>query len=473
MQSTRFRSAAEQAGGLPCGPEVHVAAVKNTLVVGRGRLGWMVDGNPDTPETAVLLEDDGSDITLTVPWPAGSRNSAYERWFVGGSVRYGDDPDKIRFAYRVPEILWFHDPHGSVALVRCQASGSNSDLFSGPGQGVASVSFAVFGARRDFRTINGLRTEIPGLGDWIGLRSITRSTKTDDKNRYSSVEIKAESPDPLYLDRRLNLTIRPNWSTSTDEPDSTTVRETLRVESLVMRPRTWEEHLEAHQSVRDLLDIATWRPSEYAALHALRSDDPERTMSGAEVGPRWAAVLTRRLRRPKSSTSRVDHLFTFDDIGTTGFRRWVRLRDRFERGINPMLGLLDFEGAQVQTTVAQSGLAFEAIGLELAVEDGVAREKAGREPHRTRLGRLAESLPQGLFSGVVDDLGDWATRSTESYNAVKHANRTMPDLLTLLNTERENELIFRAWVANRIGVPASRLRHALERDRFASPYELA
>lgn len=441
-----------------------MARRSNSLSVGRGRLGWMSDGNPDTPETATLLEDDGRRITLTVPWPPQSRGSQYERWFSGELVHYGDDPDRNRFSYRVPEILWFEDSHGPVALVGCRAASSHGTLFGGAGQGIAVVSYAVFGVRGDFRKINGLRSELPGLGDWMGLRSITQTVKTDHENRISSVEIRAKAPEALRLDRRLNLTIRPNWRTSHDRADSTTVRESLQIESLVSRPRDWDEHLGVHRAVRDLLDVATWRPNELAELRALRMDEPERTMAATPVGPKWAPVLTRSLRRQSAAPSRLDHLFTFENVGVEGVRRWFRLRDRFRRGVDPMLSLLDLEGAHVGIMMAQSGLAFEAIGYELALEAGESSGKADSEPHIARLRRVVDSLPEGLLEDVVD-VDDWARRSTDSYNAVKHANRTMPDPLTLLNTERESELIFRTWVATRIGVPSTELKKRLAADR--------
>jgi len=34
----------------------------NELIVGEPRLGWLIDGNPDTTESAVMLRDTGFSI---------------------------------------------------------------------------------------------------------------------------------------------------------------------------------------------------------------------------------------------------------------------------------------------------------------------------------------------------------------------------------------------------------------------------
>lgn len=444
----------------------------NELVENVPRLGWLVDGDPTTPEVATLLQDNGKRITLTVPWDDAFHGSPYERWFAGEGTEYGDDPDRARFTYKVPDILWFEDLAGPVVLVGCRNGGYSQTLGS-VGQGVVNVAFAVLGGRGDYRTINGLRSEVPGLADWIGLRSVSRERHTEE-GRLSGLTLSASAPAPLPLDRALNLHIRPTWRTSTDAgPDSIALHESLEIETLVSRPRTWDEHLDVHRRVRELLSVAAWKPMGHASQWVQRSDDPIRVMSGEAVDTRWAPVRTHSLRNHAPLDDRTSFLFHFHHIGVQGYRRWVRIQRQFRRGIVPLVGLVDFPNMPLEMRVAQSGIGFEALGLALAIEAGCSRGPAEKENHRKRLQRIADDLPSGIIRTVIDDLSGWADRSASAYNGVKHADREMPDLLTLVNVERENELVFRAWVANRIGVAHDHLERSLDQDPLAGPHRLA
>lgn len=142
---------------------------KNILEVGNPRLAWFADGDETTPETATLLEDTGSQIILRVPWTGMASRSPYERWFHGASTQWGDDPERSRFKYEVPKTLWFQDVEGSVTLVGCRSAGFKSTMRSG--QGRVDVQFAVLGAggTSDYQKINGLRSSMPGLSNWMRL----------------------------------------------------------------------------------------------------------------------------------------------------------------------------------------------------------------------------------------------------------------------------------------------------------------
>lgn len=447
-------------------------ADQNTLRIGESRLGQLFDDDPATPLVTALLENDGNRITLRVPWERDGHGGPYRRWFSGSSIRWGDDPDQTRFKYRVPEILWFDDPRGPVALVGCRSLGSQS-LVGGAGEGIVGVTFAVIGGRGDYRKINGLRTELPGLADWIGLRAVTSKVEQDSSGRVTAFELKASSPEALRLDRRMNMRVHANWRTSGAEADTTAVVEALQVETKVATPRRWEEHLALHQIVRDLLDVAAWELTPYSSLYMHRVDDPHTAMSGRIVGDQWVPVHTRSLRSSGDHPARREYLFRFDDIGVAGFRRWARLHKDFRRGLGPMLALLDLRSAHVETRIAQSGVALEAIGYSLALEAGASARTAGKEPHAKRLERIASELPTGALQDVIPDLAGWIAQSNDAYNGVKHANRVLPNPIDLLNAERENEIVFRAWVSTRIGLADNTLRQRLRSDHLAAPYKPA
>lgn len=449
--------------------ETGTAVAGNRLEVGQPRLGWMIDGDPATPEVSTTLVDDGSSIVLTVPW--NDSGSLYGRWFAQGMM-FGDDPDRRRFRYEVPEILWFRDHSGSVTLVGCRSIGSNSNFIVG--QGRASVRIAVMGGQRlpDYRKINGLRTDLPGLGDWMTLRSLSYSNKNDANGRLESLHLDLKAPDPVPLTRAMNLRIRPNFSLRIPStPEATLIEESLQIESLVQRPREWEEHLRAHETVRELLSLSAWRSFGYSALWAHLETDPERVLSGDAVGRRWAEVATHAVRKHTPSTTRPHFLFTYEGIKSIGVRRWFRLRDSFGRGIGPILSTLDAGHATIEGAMSQVAIGLDGIGYQLALDSGLSPKQANNESHEVRLLRVVGELTVPLpppFSVTT-----WAGNAAVVYNGLKHANRAFPDLLLTINTLRESQLVFRLWVAARVGAPKDQLQQRLSMDSMIFPYELA
>lgn len=432
----------------------------NEIVVGVPRLGWFADGDPGTPLTATLLEDDGKHIRLTIPWQ-GTGDSPYERWFQGNTTHWGDDPERIRFRYKVPDVLWFQDVRGSVTLVGCRSVGMTRSMSVGEGR--TDIRFAVMGggSGSDYRQINGLRSEMPGLSEWMSLSSLTHDVVTHPDGRVRSLHLHLESPAPVGLGRSLNLLIRPSFSFLLGgTPDTTDIKETLLIETHTKDLRDWYDHYVAHNTVRDLVDISAWSPFGYSKQWANREDDPERLLSGDPIGPRWADVRTYVVRHHESRSDRPRFLFTFDDIGSAGVRRWARLRTKFSRGVDPILSGLDEQGVTLEGQLGQVGIGLDGIGYQLALDAHESGQAANRENHKDRLLRVADDL------SVMPpfDIEEWAQRSADAYNGIKHANRDMPDLLTMANTLRENRLVFRLWIAARVRVPKSTLGRNLELD---------
>ena len=60
--------------------------VKDSLREGQVRLGLLFDGNPDTPEVAVMLQNTDEQIVLTVPIKVWDYVDPYTRWFRHGAT---------------------------------------------------------------------------------------------------------------------------------------------------------------------------------------------------------------------------------------------------------------------------------------------------------------------------------------------------------------------------------------------------
>ena len=97
----------------------------NELIVGEPRLGWLIDGNPETPEAAVMLRDTGSVIELRIPLQGVfGEEGPYGRWW-SSCTMYADDPERTKYSYTPPRVMLFHDDCGVVALVGCRAGGAH------------------------------------------------------------------------------------------------------------------------------------------------------------------------------------------------------------------------------------------------------------------------------------------------------------------------------------------------------------
>lgn len=435
----------------------------NALQPGTNRVGWYSDGLPSdvTPDTGTLLSDDGVSISLTIPWLQRVPTSQVERWFFGSGVHYGDDPDRKLYSYALPRTLSFVDVDGPVQLLGCRAAGGTSSWGSGVGQGTVHVSAAVLGAdvRRDYTRVNGLRTEIPGLGGWMGLTSLSEARQFDAAGRHQSVTYKLKAPESIKLSAQLNLSAEPDWSARGDKHGNTVLTDRVVVQSMVIRPRPWPEHLKTHLSLRNLVAVAQWVPVGFSEVEVLRHDAPRRMLSGDAAGPRWCSMRSYAFRHQDGLLSPSSpQWFSFADIGSAGFRRWLRLETRFSRGVLPMLSLLDMDDVHIESRVIQSALALEAIGYQLALDEGIGGKKARHEHLDARLKRILEELPLA----VVED--DWPQRSADVYNGVKHANRQLPDVLEMVRVQRENILVFRAWVSHRVGVRTPGLGLSIQRD---------
>lgn len=441
---------------------------ENVLVEGKPRLGWLFDGDPDTPELAVMLQDTGKQVVLTVPTKGirGFREGRYEQWFMPAS-RHGDDPDWSSDAYKPPPVLMFQDNEGSVALVGCRATGFKSSLSAGSGLVVSN--FAILGATHlGYGKINGMRSELPGLALWSGQRSVHKKTERDAEGRVQKVDLSLDSPPQIPLSKALNFMLRPTWRTSNPDNIGTfAAHDVVELQTTAKRARPWENHLNQHIAMRELLVLAAWRHFGFRGLSVNREDDPERSLSGDPIAPRWADVVTHRLQDHQPWTQDPRFLFTFSDIGTTGVRHWLKLRSRFTRAIQPLLAVADQADAFWETRMTQSGIALEALGYQIDIDYGGGHlDKRGQLPYKKAL----DVILRDMSCVPLDDTEDWKQRSHDCYMSIKHPDRTWPDALVLANTLRQNLLVLRVWLASRLGCPEAQLKQTIENDPLSSEY---
>ncbi|MFJ3491027.1 ApeA N-terminal domain 1-containing protein [Leifsonia aquatica] len=430
----------------------------NSLDIGESRIGRLVDFN-DTPEVHVQLSRDVDGIEVQVPWISDGSN-VYERWFSPNTL-WGDDPDKTKFSYEVPSTLVFEDSNGAVTLLGCRAVGFRSNWTLGTGQ--IRVRFAVFGASEEGELdagLIGMRASLTNLRQWLGLNSVGRREvdRTDD-NRVAGL-IRFENPPAIEVPSSPPIRLVPVLGFKSSG-DDTTLTDSVQVERRADTAESWQRHRSALNGVRDLLALSRWsteRLDVVKVLVPLVGDDDWRIALDGDT-----------IAGGKALSDRHKHLIQYSDLGAEGIARWIELRTTFARAIDPVISSIYLEGATVEVQLAQVGIGLEALAyLVLLRDDGKTDKEARDTPFKERLDRLLIGMEAALpFSG-----DGWSQAAADAYNAVKHANRALPEIETLANRWRECVLLFRAWIARELGVPVDAIASRIVQDRMFSPFRL-
>lgn len=445
---------------MPC----HLVWVPNELADGQTRFGFIFDGLEDTPNIPVQVTRSETSIEMVLPW-LDSYNPDHERWFVGNTM-WGDDPARTKYRYDVPSEIAFIDPSGPMALIGCSASGHQRNFGYGVGAGRATVDFAVLGAHDAgaFKSIHGLRSEVEGLGTWVNLRSLTQDRELDEEGRLATAHLKLDSPPSIRIGTSPRTEIRPAYSYGPGEhPDETVIRERMLVQTLSRTEADWWSHLDRHLAIRDLVRLATWQRLNFISHDATRNDDPIRTLDGKGHGRAWRPVSTTRTGQTATTfTVRAfDYLFHFNDVSRAGLTRWLNFHQGEPRIVQPVLRLLELEGASLETHLAQLGMGLEALGYFEALESGVSKTKARNEKVGDRLVRVVDRLA----STLPFDRNAAAADVAKVYNSVKHANRTMPSTNEMLLGYYKGVQIFRGWAMDLLGIRLSVASKLMEHDQ--------
>ncbi|MGO4586813.1 HEPN domain-containing protein [Arthrobacter sp. 2RAF6] len=428
----------------------------NDLPKGTRRVGNLVDFNADTPPVSVTLERDEEGISVTVPW--GGSDDYYSSWFMGEHTRRPE----LGVWPPMPKKLLFWDSHGSVLLVDCWARGYHTNFSTGSGRVWARYAVVGVNDNIDYSVVNGVRSEVTGLREWLGVESVEEDF--DFESRV--LTIKASSGEPIEITSLLRF--RPSWDVTHDGHESTTIKNVVFCESRSSDPSSWKDLMETHRGMRDLLVVSRWVAVTCTILQAQHDADPLKTLDGAEHGEQWRTVIEPH-SDPSSSrpTGWRPHLVEYADLGPNGIALWLSLRDRFQRALDPIISDRFINEVSPVTHMAQVGPGLEALGfLIMQTKDGMSASEANRKPLRARLDRILREIDDV----VPFDGSDWAAGMTEAYNGIKHANRDLPTELELLNRWRESVLAVRAWVALELGVKAEVIRSRLERDPQTTPY---
>lgn len=365
---------------------------------------------------------------------------------------YADDPDRTKYSYSPPTELDYYDNKGSVGLLGCR-SGPATQRFGGsaPGTGVGAINarFAIEGAwlASNYLKLNGFRSEIDGLSQWLGYSALRTFIKLPKDGVSHQITTTATAVEDLPLSRALNLrAVAHAFSTGLQSPE-VTFRSRVFLQTFTKSARDWDDHLPLHVGVRDLLRIAAWQPINFNSHQA--ASLKETVTVKEEEKQTWREVRTAVTGLSEPSWKVTDRfLFAYNDIGRPGVSRWMKLAETYARGIKPLIRILDLKGATIDAHVMQLGIAVEAIGYQSLIESGMAPATANRKPVKERVDHLLIEVAGAIRFSPASFAQDFA----DSYNSVKHANRAPVTPAVKLEHYRHGVEMLRAWVAIQIGV---------------------
>lgn len=432
----------------------------NELLKGTRRTGDFYDTYEDTPEVKVTLERSDSGICVTVAW--SSPEVPYAAWFISDRS-FLSGMESHAEPKPVPKRVLFHDSHGTVLLIRCRAHGFHANL-GGAGSGTLRARAAIMGVDEDkeFDRPHGLQTEISGLREWLGVTSWEVRHERDDgspKLILSSLEttkLKVGEHAGMTLDFRSGWGLAPETG-----QDRRVLLDHLRCTTRSIEPLDWDVHMQLHKAIRDLLVVSRWYDESCIAVRALREDDPMTTLDGKSHGEQWRKVVVSNDERKPAPKGYHPHLLQYQDLGLEGIGRWVALRNEFARALDPVISSIDLRNTTPQTLLAHTGPGVEALGYLLMIRDGMENKKASKATLQARFERILADLGDCLpFDGPT-----WATQTVATYNALKHANRTLPDEVDVMNSWAESIMVIRAWIALELGTAMEVVKSRLADDR--------
>lgn len=431
---------------------------RNVLRQNDARLGWVLNDLPKplTSATAVMLIDNGNKIELRMPWHTSLENtttSVKHWWSAMLSLDAGEELKTCNF----PSEILFQDEKGMVLLIGCLFFGYKS---KGPvGVGRLEARAVVMDAHElGYTKVDGMRTVIPGLEKWLRINSVETTITRNGEGKPESFSINGSSPEKILLSEDMGLALRPRWSVDRKATGENYVTQFVELETRSDGAINWEDHLETHGEFRDLVRLAIWAPVGYRTVEVNRESDPK-TVGDTTIGERWANLNSYLIVGYNGEGGDYTKpLFTFEDIKGDGYAKWRKICKDFSRGVNPLMALLNNQGSTIEMLLTQSVIGLEALALQTAIEQGFTKKKRNDETITSRLGRLREEVPLNFLPK------DWERKCAATYNGIKHANRTMPDFDTVHENYLQCVLLFRLWVANRIGVPPAVLRERAERD---------
>lgn len=409
---------------------------------------------------ATLDEQEHGGVLLRIPYLVGNFP---ERWFWSDRALHIGKDGKPVPPEAPPSELDYFDNRGAVGLVGCRTAPGGmrfGGATAAAGVGELRANFAVENAERasNYAKINGFRSEIDGLGYWMDLWAHRTTVTMPKDGTPMAVTTTLTLPPDVRLASRLNLCATVQGTAPFSQQSEVRYTSKAMLQTYSTKQRDWVEHLQLHRDIRDLLRVAIWKPITFRSHQATNAKEKVAIQSGESAKSRWCNVQTAVTDIGAAVWGKDERpLFVFHDLKVVGIGRWLRFARTNRRGLAPFLRLLDIREGTIDEHMTQLGIAIEALGYQAFLDSGSSQKGADRKTMEQRVRKFASQV-----TGCVKNIpATFAKDLADGYNAVKHANRPVPNPADLLASYHLGVTIVRAWITLQLGVSESTIAQRL------------
>ena len=426
-------------------------------------VGFIIDGDAETPYIAVQLTVTPDECLLEIPMREGVTD-AYQAWFSSFWSSNSDDA-------KIPESLVFTKLGLTCDLSALRQKHISNSMDDSQGTGILSVGRVVetgIDAPESYKTINALRSELDGLPAWIRPGVFAMEVHPNEEGRVEGVTYTVESKPSISVPGYSELALHPHFNTTHEWSNGLhSMRETMQIGTQFVDPQDWTVHHKLHRAIQDLVSIAYWFPCNAVAVQALREDDAEKDMGGGSHGRAWRSVVVpdfgrRTVRTPIRVLPSNDRpLFDFTDIGADGLGKWLAEYDQLGQAMWVLASSLFRAGGTVEVQLLQVGTALEALGYEIAIRSGrlTMGVKDKTFQFQSALRMIADDTDCDL-SKIIDghaDFAAWSTAFNDAYKGVKHADNELPEPNNSYKRALQGAWLARVWLARHLGMDKEKL----------------
>ncbi|KTR42407.1 hypothetical protein NS263_01750 [Curtobacterium oceanosedimentum] len=396
------------------------------LTLGDRLTGHLVDGVPDTPFQAAILDlSEQYGVRLEVPYvnydEAGQFKHVRE-WFRGEAA---------------PTNLVLHTADGPISFFGNRWSGYSENTGRNVSLGKLSPAETVLASRdgslTDALRIQTVRSRLDGLNEWTRLTATTDERETDEEQRVQAVTYKLRSPEEVqWRHGDVTLTLRAEWRV--EEHTDGYNRAVELSDNVVLEsqfddgPRSFFDHFVEQRKVASLLVFLYGRQISFRE-HKVRDERfASRMMDGRVYHHPFVELISERTVRerftPVPSRKELGRAIAhLQQIGPGGLSEWSTQYDAWSRFILPSAGVLSRKRAFIEDRVISTSMSLEAAGAMIGERHGEKETYGrGRPSTATNIYRCLDLLQVDWGKHVASNVG-LARAIANNYNDVKHADR--------------------------------------------------
>lgn len=395
-----------------------------TLFFGESVAGLLVDGVDGTPYVGATLRmapDRG--VVVEVPYIGHDETAQFThvgRWF----------------RERVPpQNMVLRTPSGEVGLfgIRWHASSIKSGVSLGtlrPSETLLGRCEAPLNEELKLREV---RSRIDGLREWTRFMGVESEPEIDEHGLTQGLRVHVTSGGEVSWEQGdATMRLVTQWRAGAPEQDEyggLTIAESVVLTSEFPETRPFFDHIAEHRKVVALLTLLFGRPIHFRQHQASDEKIVSRSIGGNVLSrPRIDVISTHTVRDYEQPVPKRrdlnDALALLSDVGPEGLTRWHAQYERWERFIQPAVGVLGRRGAFIEDVVVSASMSIEAAG-------GIIGAREGEEPTLNDRRRPTTStyvyrclhLLRVKWGNLAPDYIGLARAVADNYNDIKHYDR--------------------------------------------------